>query len=202
MSRVEVTNGAVIVPSEDRNGRVLIPLAVFAPAIVFERIIPTTQEPQPVPATRARVCSQRDRIDHGDNGNVDILSQMMSDTIPTVNPKRAHWAWRRILLSKHKVIDDQRSIRRAEQFAQSDGSDRRVASVKFRWTLLESIVLNCGALWESAAKLCYALTLAHQLNFRQSEFLSLRQIFVGFVRQIGLSKRTIDHLECHRFIPP
>jgi hypothetical protein len=57
-------------------------------------------------------------------------------------------------------------------------------------------------LWESTAKLCYALTLAHQLNLRQSEFLSLRQIFVGFVRQIGLSKRTFDHLECHRFIPP
>ena len=56
MSRVEVANGAVIVPSEDRNGRVLIPLAVFAPEIVFERIVATTQEPQPVPAARPRVA--------------------------------------------------------------------------------------------------------------------------------------------------
>src|SRR5262245_15502202 len=106
MNRVEVTNRAVIVPREDRNGRVLIPLAVFAPEIVFERIVATTQEPQPVPTALARVCSQRDRIGRGDNGNVDILSQMMSDTIPTVDPKRAHWAWRRFLLAKHKVIDD------------------------------------------------------------------------------------------------
>jgi len=45
MSRVEVTNGTVIVPSKDGNGRVLISLAVFAPEIVFERIVATTQEP-------------------------------------------------------------------------------------------------------------------------------------------------------------
>ena len=36
-----------------------------------------------------------------------------------------------------------------------------------------------------------------QLNFRQSKFFSLGQIFVGFVRQIGLSTRRIDFLVCH-----
>ena len=46
-----------------------------------------------MPAARARVRSQRDRIGRGDNCNVDILSQMMSDTIPAVDPKRAHRAW-------------------------------------------------------------------------------------------------------------
>ena len=86
MSRVEVTKGAVIVPSEDRDRRVLIPLAVFASEIVFERIGATTQEPQVVPASPARVRSQRHRIGRGNNGNIDILGQVMSDTIPAVDP--------------------------------------------------------------------------------------------------------------------
>jgi len=47
------------------------------------------------------------------------------------------------------------------------------------------------------AKFCYSLSLAHQLNFRQSKFFSLGQIFVGFIRQIGLSMRLIDFLLYH-----
>jgi hypothetical protein len=69
-----------------------------------------------MPAARAGVCSQHDRIGRGDDCHVDVLSQMMSDTVPTVDHECAHWAWRGLLLSEHKVIDDQRSIRRAEQF--------------------------------------------------------------------------------------
>jgi hypothetical protein len=34
-----------------------------------------------IKSSRARVCSQRYRIGRGDDGNVDVLSQMMSDTI-------------------------------------------------------------------------------------------------------------------------
>ena len=55
MSCVEVAKGAVVVSSENRDRRVLIPLAVFAAKIVFERIVATTQEPQLMPAARVRV---------------------------------------------------------------------------------------------------------------------------------------------------
>src|SRR6266550_6674224 len=143
------------------------------------------------------MCSQRHRIGRGHDRNVDVLSQMMSDTIPTIDPERAHWARRGVLLSEHKLIDDQRTIRRAEQFAQADGADRRVAGIEVRRTLFECIILNRRALRKPAAKFCYLLSLAHQLNFRQSKFFSLGQIFVGFVRQIGLSTRRIDFLLCH-----
>jgi hypothetical protein len=57
MSCVEVAKGAVVVSSENRNRRVLIPLAVFAAKIVFERIVATTQEPESMPAARACVRS-------------------------------------------------------------------------------------------------------------------------------------------------
>src|SRR5688572_15868237 len=143
------------------------------------------------------MCSQRHRIGRGHDRNVDVLSQMMSDTIPTIDPERAHWARRGVLLSEHKLIDDQRTIRRVEQFAQADGADRRVAGIEVRRTLFECIILKRRALRKPAAKFCYSLSLAHQLNFRQSKFLSLGQILVGFVRQIGLSTRRIDFLLCH-----
>src|SRR5688572_5083155 len=53
MGCVEVAKGAVRILGENRNGRVLISLAVFAAEIVFERIGAATQQPQPVPAARA-----------------------------------------------------------------------------------------------------------------------------------------------------
>ena len=43
MSCVEVTNGSVSISSENGNGRILIPLAVFAAEIVFERVGAATQ---------------------------------------------------------------------------------------------------------------------------------------------------------------
>ena len=94
------------------------------------------------------MSSQRYRIGRGHDRNVDVLSQMMSDTIPTIDPERAHWARRSVLLPEHKLIDDQRTIRRAEEFAQADGADRRVAGIEVRRTLFECIILNRRALWK------------------------------------------------------
>ena len=34
----------------------------------------------------------------GDDGDVDVLSQMVRDAIPTVDKERAHWARRGVLL--------------------------------------------------------------------------------------------------------
>lgn len=55
MSCVEVAKGAVVVSSENRDRRVLIPLVVFAAKVVFERIVATTQDAS-VDASRARAC--------------------------------------------------------------------------------------------------------------------------------------------------
>ena len=55
MSCVEAAKGAVVVSIENRDRRVLIPLAVFAAKVVFERIVATTQAPQLMPAARVRV---------------------------------------------------------------------------------------------------------------------------------------------------
>ena len=43
MNRVEVAKGSVGISSENGNGRILIPLAVFAAEIVFERVSAATQ---------------------------------------------------------------------------------------------------------------------------------------------------------------
>jgi hypothetical protein len=37
------------------------------------------------------MCSQRHRIGRGHDRSVDVLSRMMSDTNPTIDPERAHW---------------------------------------------------------------------------------------------------------------
>jgi hypothetical protein len=55
MGAIEVTNGAVTVPREDRDCRVLIPLAVFAAKIVLERTGAATQETQVIPASCASI---------------------------------------------------------------------------------------------------------------------------------------------------
>jgi hypothetical protein len=43
MYRIEVAQGSVSISSENRNGRILIPLAVLAAEIVFERVGARTQ---------------------------------------------------------------------------------------------------------------------------------------------------------------
>lgn len=61
--------------------------------------------------------SQRDRIGGGNDHDIDILSQMVSDPIPAID---AHRTWAGLLFAKHQVVDDQGSIRHREQLAQAD----------------------------------------------------------------------------------
>jgi hypothetical protein len=64
------------------------------------------------------------------------------------------------------VVDDYRPIRRSEQLAQANRSDRQIAFMEVRRTFLKYIVLDRRALWKPSAKLCDSFPLAHQFDFR------------------------------------
>src|SRR5262249_11354343 len=97
-------------------------LPVFASKIVFERAISGTQETQPVPATIAGVRSQGREIGCRDNREVDVLGNVVSDSVYAVDPSSAHRTRLDLTFSVHQLIKHQRPPRRAEQFAQPDGS--------------------------------------------------------------------------------
>src|SRR5436190_16156592 len=105
MGCVEVSNLSVTVFGKYRHSGVLIALAIFASQIVLESVGAGAQEPQLIPISFPRVRSQRLRIGRRDDRDVDVLSQVMSDAIPTVDKERAHRAWAGVLFSVHKLID-------------------------------------------------------------------------------------------------
>ena len=104
---VEVAQRADTVPTEYGYRRILVPLAVFAAQIVLERAGAATQESQPVPASRAAMLSQGWRIGRSNNGDVNILGEVMSHTVQAVYKKCAHRARAGLLLSVHEVVDQQ-----------------------------------------------------------------------------------------------
>ena len=114
--------GAVTIPIENGDGGVLSALAVFASQIVFECAISGAQQTQSVPATRAGVGSQGCRIGSGDNREVDILSDVVSDSVDTVDPRGAHRTRFGLTFPVHQVIYHQRPVRCDEEIAQPDGS--------------------------------------------------------------------------------
>src|SRR5438552_13284954 len=105
MGCVGVSNSSVTVLGKNRHGRILTALAIFAPQIVLEGVGARAQEPQLIPISLASVSPQRFRIGRCDDGDVDVLRQMMSYAIPTIDNERAHRARAGVLLSIHKVID-------------------------------------------------------------------------------------------------
>ncbi len=106
MRGIEVAQGAVGVAGENRNGGVLASFAVFAAEVVLECAVSGAQEAQLVPASGASVGAQSGEIGGGDDGEVEILSEVMSDTVGGVEPGGAHGARFGLPLSVHKVIDD------------------------------------------------------------------------------------------------
>ena len=168
-----MAQGAVSVAGENRNGGVLTSFAVFAAEVVFEGAVSGAEEAQLVPASRARVGAQSGEIGGGDDGEVEILSEVMSDAIGAVEPGGAHGARLGLPLSVHKVIDDERAIGLGEEFAETDGAHRRVTGVKVARTLFKLIVLNRSALREMAAQLGDAFALAHELDFGEAKLLAL-----------------------------
>src|SRR5436305_2330612 len=123
---------------------------------------------------------------------------MMGDPVVAVNPGSAHWAWAGLFFSKHEVVDHQRPVRRRKQLTQTHSPRGRVASAEVRRTFFELVVLHGGAPWKTAAELGNPFPLAHQLDFRQTEFLSFGKVFSRFIGQISLSKCAVDHLMYHR----
>ena len=82
------------------------------------------------------------KIGSGNNSQIQILSQMMSDAIEAVNPCRAHRARLCLFFAEHEVIDDKRPIRTCEKFAETYVSDWPVSCIKLRRNLLEDIVFD------------------------------------------------------------
>src|SRR5207244_9609288 len=81
MRGVEVAQGAVGVAGENGNGGVLAPFEVFAAEVVFEGAVAGAEEAQLVPAARASVGAQSGEIGGGDDGEVEILSEVMGDAV-------------------------------------------------------------------------------------------------------------------------
>src|SRR4026209_1046569 len=98
MSAVEVSHRSIGITCEHGHRRILTAVAVLASQIVFERILTGAQESQIFPSARAGVFAKRRRVGGRNDSEVDILGQMMSDAVVSVDPHRAHGAGLRLLL--------------------------------------------------------------------------------------------------------
>src|SRR5437588_11295618 len=123
---------------------------------------------------------------------------MMGNSVVPVDPGGTHWAWAGLFLSKHEVVDHQRPVRSRKQLTQTHGPRGRVASAEVRGTFFELVVLHGCAPWKMTAELGNPFPLAHQLDFRQAEFLFFGKVFSRFIGQISLSECAVDHLMYHR----
>ena len=117
--------------------------------------------------------AQSREIGSGDDGEVEILSEVMGDTVGAVEPGGAHGARLGLPLSVHEVIDDERAIALGEEFAERGGAHGRVTSVEVARTLFKLIVLNRSTRREMAAQLGDAFALAHELDFGEAKLLAL-----------------------------
>src|SRR4030095_3437086 len=105
MTTIKMTQRTICVACKNRNCRILIARRVFAAQIVFESAFARTQQTQPVPSAGSRVRSQRGRGSGSDYGPVNILGEMMSDSIDAVDPRSTHRTGACLLLSIHELID-------------------------------------------------------------------------------------------------
>src|SRR6266567_7684385 len=105
MPTVKMAQRAITVSRENRNRRVLMSFAIFAAEIVLESAFAGAQQTEFVPSSFTSVCAQRGRISRGDNRQVNVLREVMSDSIEAIDPGGTHWARIRLLPSVHEVID-------------------------------------------------------------------------------------------------
>ena len=89
MNAVKVAQRAVVLASEDRDCRVLTAFAIFAAEIVLESAFAGAQQTQSVPTAVPRVCPERCQIGSGDNRDVDVLREMMGNSVEGVEPRSA-----------------------------------------------------------------------------------------------------------------
>src|SRR6266849_5045000 len=124
--------------------------AIFAAEIVLEGAFTGAQQTQSIPASFASPRAQRGWIRRGDNRQLHVLRQVMSDAIEAVDPGSTHRARYGLLPSVHEVIDHQRTIGTGKQLAQPYGFCRRIAIVKGRRAFKKLVILNRRALWQSS----------------------------------------------------
>jgi hypothetical protein len=119
------------------------------------------------------VGTQSGDISGGDDCEIEILSEVMCNAVGAIKPGGAHGARFGLSLSIHEVIDDERAIGLGEEFAETRGAHGRIASAELAGALFKRIVLNRSALWEMAAQIGDAFTLAHELDFGEAKLLAL-----------------------------
>ena len=152
MSRVEVAHCTVAVARENGNGGVLRAFPVFAAQIVFEGVGTGAQQTQSVPTSLASERAQRRQIGGGGHREVEILREMMRDTVGAVQPGCAHGARHGLLFAEHEVIDNEGAIGLGEEFAQPDGAHRLIARIEVARTFFKLVVLDGSALRQMAAR--------------------------------------------------
>src|SRR6185503_8894112 len=102
---------AITVSCEHRNRRVLISFTILAAEIVLKSAIAGAQQTQFVPASDSRVRAQGRWISRCHDRQVDILREVMSNSIPAIEPGGTHRARSGLSLSEHHLIDNERTIR-------------------------------------------------------------------------------------------
>src|SRR6267142_4038546 len=125
---------------------------IFAAEIVLKSAVAGAQQTQFVPPSVPRVRAQRGRICRRHNRQVNVLREVMSNSIEAIDPRGTHWARYGLLLAVHEVVNHERTIRRSEQLAQPYIFCRSVAIVKRRWAFKKLVILNRGTLWKSPPK--------------------------------------------------
>jgi hypothetical protein len=165
-------------------------------------LVSGAEQTQLIPATCASVGAQSGEISGADDGEVEILREMMGNTISPVEPGSAHGAGLGLRFSAHEMIDDERAIGLGEELGEADGACGCVPDVEVARAFLELIILNGSALREMAAQLGDAFPLTHEFDFGKAKLLPFCKIFGRFVGQIGLSKCSVNRCVYHGSLSP
>src|SRR5262245_64346655 len=107
MRGIEMPQCPVGVAGEYGNSGVLMPFAILAAQVVLESAVPSAEQAQFVPATRAGVCAQSGDISGRHDGEVKILCEVMGHAVGAIEPSGAHRASLRLPHSVHQVINDE-----------------------------------------------------------------------------------------------
>jgi hypothetical protein len=68
-------------------------------------------------------------------------------------------------------------------------------------SLKKFVILQTSTLWQGAPEGCHFFAVLHQLDFRQTQFLALCYIVVGFIRKIRLPIRPTNKFISHSGSP-
>src|SRR5690348_14887709 len=87
VTTIKMAQRAICIASKNRNCRILISFAILAAEIVFESAFGGAQETQPVPSSVSRMRAQRGGIGSSDDRQINVLVEMVSDSIEAVDPR-------------------------------------------------------------------------------------------------------------------